>query len=174
MTVGKPIFTDTLQVAVIVRDLDAAVRRYTHEYGVGPWAILEFNRDTVSDMVIDDAPATYAMRLAVANIGRLQIELIEPLDDKSIYAKHLIEHGEGLHHVALAVDDYARAEQALRAKGHRIIMGGNHNGVTYSYFSTEEDLGFPVELYSAPPRGTPDAVYPPDADLAAQTGRGTD
>ena len=167
MTIGEPIFTDALQVAVIVRDLDVADRRYTHEYGIGPWGIIEFNPDTVSDMVIDDAPATYAMRLAVADIGRLQIELIEPLDDKSIYAKHLAEHGEGLHHVALAVDDYGRAEQALRAKGHRITMGGNHNGVTYSYFSTEHDLGFPVELYSAPPRGAPDAVYPPDADLAA-------
>ncbi|MBV9050692.1 MAG: VOC family protein [Solirubrobacterales bacterium] len=165
MTIAAPIFTDALQVAVIVRDLDAAVRRYTHEYGVGPWAILEFNPDTVSDMVIDDAPASYAMRLAVANIGRLQIELIEPLDDTSIYAKHLAEHGQGLHHVALAVDDYSRAEQALRAKGHRIIMGGNHNGVTYSYFSTDDDLGFPVELYSAPPRGKPDAVYPPEAEL---------
>ena len=86
MTIAAPIFTDALQIAVIVRDLDAAVRRYTHEYGVGPWAILEFNPDAVSDMVIDDAPASYAMRLAVANIGRLQIELIEPLDDTSIYA----------------------------------------------------------------------------------------
>ncbi len=165
MTMGTPIFTDTLQVAVIVRDLDAAVRCYADEYGVGPWAIFEFSPDTVSDMVIDDTPARYAMRLAVANIGRLQIELIEPLDDKSIYAKHLAAHGETLHHVALAVDDYAGAEKALRAKGHHILMGGNHNGVTYSYFSTEKDLGFPVELYSATPQGKPDAVYPPDAEL---------
>ena len=58
MTIGEPIFTDALQVAVIVRDLDVAVRRYTHEYGIGPWGIIEFNPDTVSDMVIDDAPAT--------------------------------------------------------------------------------------------------------------------
>jgi methylmalonyl-CoA/ethylmalonyl-CoA epimerase len=161
-----PIFADTLQVAVIVRDLDAAVRRYNDEYGVGPWMIFEFNPDTIDDMAIDERPVDYAMRLAVANLGRLQFELIEPLDDKTIYAKHLAEHGEGLHHVALAVDDYAEAEKTLRAKGHHIIMGGNHQGVTYSYFSTEKALGFPVELYSAIPQGTPDAVYPPDAEAA--------
>jgi hypothetical protein len=44
-------------------------------------------------------------------------------------------------------------------------MGGDHQGVTYSYFPTQQALGFPVELYSAIPQGTPDAVYPPGADL---------
>ena len=83
MTTAPPIFTDGLQVAIIVRDLDAAIRRYHDEYGVGPWAIFEFNPETIDDMVIDDAPADYAMRLAVAFIGRLQFELIEPLDDRS-------------------------------------------------------------------------------------------
>ncbi|MBV9194997.1 MAG: VOC family protein [Solirubrobacterales bacterium] len=162
---SEPVFTDTLQVAVIVRDLDAAIRRYADEYGVAPWAIYEFNPETIDDMIIDDRPDGYAMRLAVAYIGRLQIELIEPLDDKSIYARHLAEHGEGLHHVALAVEDYAQAEQTLRAKGHHILMGGTHQGVTYSYFSTERDLGFPVELYSAIPSVPPDAVYPPGAEF---------
>lgn len=164
MTTTTPIFTDALQVAIIVRDLDAAMRRYHDEYGVGPWAIFEFNPQTIDDMVIDDAPAEYAMRLAVAFIGRLQFELIEPLDDRSIYAQHLADHGEGLHHVALAVDDYAQAEDTLRSKGHHILMGGNHQGVTYAYFSTQAALGFPVELYSAIPKGTPDAVYPPGAE----------
>lgn len=164
MTMATPVFTDALQVAVIVRNLDAAVRRYADDYGIGPWAILEFNPATVTDMVIDDAPARYAMRLAVANLGRLQIELIEPLDNESIYARHLAEHGEGLHHLALAVEDYARAEEVLRGKGHRILMGGKYNSVTFSYFSTEQDLGFPVELYDALPQGEADAVYPPDAD----------
>jgi len=163
MTTPPSIFTDALQVAIIVRDLDAAMRRYHDEYGVGPWAIFEFNPQTIDDMLIDDAPAEYAMRLAVAFIGRLQFELIEPLDGRSIYAQHLADHGEGLHHVALAVDDYGQAERTLRSKGHHILMGGNHQGVTYAYFSTQEALGFPVELYSAIPKGKPDAVYPPGA-----------
>ena len=164
MTTPPPIFTDGLQVAVIVRDLDAAMRRYHDEYGVGPWAIYEFNPETIDDMIVDDEPAEYAMRLAVAFIGRLQFELIEPLDDRSIYAQHLAEHGEGLHHVALGVDDYAQAERTLRSKGHHILMGGNHQGVRYAYFSTQEALGFPVELFSSIPNVPPDAVYPLGAE----------
>lgn len=74
------------------------------------------------------------------------------------------DYGEGPHHVAPNVDDYPEAERTLRSKGHHILMGGNHQGVTYAYFSTQKALGFPVELYSAIPKGTPDAVYPPGAE----------
>ena len=33
-----PVFTETIQIAVVVRDLDAAMRTYVHDYGIGPWA----------------------------------------------------------------------------------------------------------------------------------------
>jgi hypothetical protein len=33
----EPVFTETLQVAIVVRDLEAAMRTYVHDYGIGPW-----------------------------------------------------------------------------------------------------------------------------------------
>ncbi|WP_293256069.1 hypothetical protein [Palaeococcus sp. (in: euryarchaeotes)] len=36
--VEKPIFTDVLQVAVVVKNLDETVRKYADEYGIGPWS----------------------------------------------------------------------------------------------------------------------------------------
>ena len=39
----EPVFTETLQIALVVRDLDATMRTYVHEYGIGPWEIYEFN-----------------------------------------------------------------------------------------------------------------------------------
>ena len=42
----EPLFTETLQVSVIVRDLDAAMRTYVDEYGIGPWNVYEFNPGT--------------------------------------------------------------------------------------------------------------------------------
>ncbi|RKX44135.1 MAG: glyoxalase, partial [Thermotogae bacterium] len=122
--VEKPIFTDVLQVAVVVKNLDEAVKTYYDEYGIGPWAIYEFNPETVKDMVIRDEREDYAMRLALCDIGKVQWELIEPKDDKSIYAEFLREHGEGLHHVALAVEDYDKAMEFFRSKGHKILQGG--------------------------------------------------
>src|SRR6185295_10788261 len=113
----EPVFTETMQVALVVRDLEAAMRTYVHEYGIGPWQIYEFNPDTVSEMMKDGEPAEFAFRLALAMIGTTQWELIQPLDDKSMYAEFLAEKGEGLHHVALGVPDYTEALDTMRAKG---------------------------------------------------------
>lgn len=121
----RPIFTSVLQVAIVVKDCDAMVRKYADEYGIGPWTIYEFNPNTVDNMILHDKPQGYAMRLALANIGGVQWEIIEPKDDKSIYAKFLKEHGEGLHHVAFGVEDYDKAMEFFRAKGHHILQGGD-------------------------------------------------
>ena len=39
----EPLFTETLQIAIVVRDLEAALHTYVHEYGIGPWELYEFN-----------------------------------------------------------------------------------------------------------------------------------
>jgi methylmalonyl-CoA/ethylmalonyl-CoA epimerase len=98
----EPVFTETKQIALVVRDLEATMRTYVHEYGIGPWEIYEFNPETVSEMQKDGEPAELAFRLAVTMVGSVQWELIQPLDDRSIYAEHLAAKGEGLHHVAVA------------------------------------------------------------------------
>ena len=36
----EPVFTETMQVALVVRDIEATMRIYVHEYGIGPWADL--------------------------------------------------------------------------------------------------------------------------------------
>ena len=158
----EPVFTETMQVALVVRDLDATMRQYVHEYGIGPWQIYEFNPDTVTEMVKDGEPAEYAFRLALAMVGTTQWELIQPLDDKSMYAEFLAEKGEGLHHIALGVPNYGEALESLQEKGRRVLQGGVYNGVRFSYLSTDEDLGFITELLDIPPglEQEPDGVYP--------------
>jgi methylmalonyl-CoA/ethylmalonyl-CoA epimerase len=159
----EPVFSETMQVALVVRDIEATMRTYVEEYGIGPWEIYEFNPDTVSDMERDGEPAPCAWRLALAMVGGMQWELIQPLDDKSIYADFLAEKGPGLHHVAVgAPTSYAETLETLKAKGHRVVQSGKYNGVTFAYLSTDDDLGVITEIFDWP-EGTqqePDAVYP--------------
>ena len=89
----EPLFTETLQVSIVVRDLDAAMRTYVHEYGIGPWDVYEFNPSTVSDMRHRGEPVAWSWRLAIAQVGQVQWELVEPLDDESIYAQFLATTG---------------------------------------------------------------------------------
>ena len=110
----------------------------------------------------DGEPAAFAFRLALAMVGTTQWELIEPLDDKSMYADFLAEKGEGLHHIALGVPNYDEALDSIRAKGRRVLQSGFYNGVRFAYVSTDEDLGFITEILDIPPGlvQEPDAVYP--------------
>ena len=138
------------------------MRTYVHEYGIGPWEIYEFNPETVEQMVRDEQPGEYAMRIAVTRVGSVQWELIEPLDDSSIYAEFLATKGGGLHHVAVGGTAYGEALETMRAKGRRVIQGGLYNGVSFAYLSTDEDLGVITEIFDWPEGRVqePDAIYP--------------
>ena len=104
------------------------------------------------------------MRLALADIGSTQFEIIEPKDNKSIYAEFLKEHGEGLHHIALGTsEDYDNAMKFFKAKGHSILQGGTWHDFTYTYLTTQDDLKLIAEIYNPPPNfqwPKPDSVYP--------------
>jgi hypothetical protein len=159
----KPIFTDVLQVGVVVKNLEASMKKYYDDYGIGPWTVYEFNKDTVQDMIIRDKKVNYAMRLALVNIGKVQWELIEPLDDISIYAEFLKEHGEGLHHVALGVENYEGAMAFARGKDIGIIQGGTWHDFIYTYLDTADELATIAEIYRVPEGfewPPADATYP--------------
>ncbi len=36
-----PLFTQTMQIGIVLRDLDATMRKYVDDYGIGPWKISE-------------------------------------------------------------------------------------------------------------------------------------
>jgi methylmalonyl-CoA epimerase len=61
------------------------------------------------------------VRVAMIPVDESRIELMEPLIEDSAVGKFLAKRGEGLHHVALQVDDIAAAMQDLKAKGARLI-----------------------------------------------------
>jgi glyoxalase/bleomycin resistance protein/dioxygenase superfamily protein len=162
----EPIFTETLQVALVVRDLQAAMATYVRDYGIGPWDIYEFNPDNVRDMREAGQPVERSWRLAIARVGQVQWELIEPLDDDSIYARFLAANGPGVHHVGVGVRDYEATLEELGARRHDVVLGGEYNGISFSYLSTDRDLGVITEIFSGAPGEdqTPDAVYPaPDS-----------
>ena len=159
----EPIFTGTLQVSVVVPDLDAAMKTYVDDYGIGPWAVYEFNPGNVQGMHESGQPVERSWRLALAQVGEVQWELVQPLDDGSVYARFLAEHGSGVHHVGVAVENYDATIAELAGRGHEVLLGGTYNGVTFAYLSTDRDLGIVTEIFDGAPGKDqlPDAVYPP-------------
>lgn len=153
----EPVFADTVQVALVVRDLEASMKVYVERYGIGPWEIYAFNPGTVEDMQANGEPVAWSWRLALARVGGVVWELIEPLDDRSIYADFLAAHGEGVHHVGMATHSFADALAEQRAP----LLSGRYRGIDFAYLPTDADLGVATEIFSAVPSGQePDGRYP--------------
>ena len=45
----EPVFNETLQLGIVVRDLEATMRRYVDDYGIGPWEVYEFDAGKAED-----------------------------------------------------------------------------------------------------------------------------
>jgi methylmalonyl-CoA/ethylmalonyl-CoA epimerase len=84
-----------------VRDLERAMRTCVDKYGIGPWDIYEFSPGNAKDLREYGKQAERSWRLAATMVGQVQWELIQPLDDESVYARFLAEKGEGVHHSAI-------------------------------------------------------------------------
>src|SRR3569833_2287997 len=75
----EPVFADTVQVALVVRDLQSSLQTYVERYGIGPWEIYEFNPDTVENMQAHGEPLDASWRLALARVGNVMRERVAPL-----------------------------------------------------------------------------------------------
>jgi methylmalonyl-CoA/ethylmalonyl-CoA epimerase len=61
------------------------------------------------------------VKIALLHAGETSVELLEPTSDDSSLAKFISERGEGLHHIAFAVDDIDAAMNLLKQRGFRFI-----------------------------------------------------
>jgi len=61
------------------------------------------------------------VRAAMIPAGDTRIELLEPTGEDSPIARFLAKRGEGLHHIALHVENIAAALETLKAQGARIL-----------------------------------------------------
>ncbi|WP_166657326.1 VOC family protein [Ilumatobacter fluminis] len=153
------------QVAMVVRDLDQAVRAYWNRLGVGPWTSYVLEPPRLKDMTYHGEPVEFAIRHALAWSGETQLELVQPLYGPSIFSDHLDVCGEGQHHLGIFVDDHPAAMQSLTDSGFRYVQGARGFGAegdgAFAYFETDEPVGTIIEVIEAPKvRIPPDFVYP--------------
>ena len=94
-------------VGIAVSNLDEALKTYKSTLGLEPRFIKE-----VKDQKI---------RVASFKVGDSSIELFEPTDPTSTVASFLAKRGEGIHHVAFAVDDIRASLDAVQKAGGNVI-----------------------------------------------------
>ncbi len=73
--------------------------------------------------------ADQKVKTAIILVGDSKIELIESTDPEGPVAKHIEKRGEGMHHLALEVDDIEAALATLEKKGVPLIDKTPRKGV---------------------------------------------
>lgn len=94
-------------IVIAVKDIEASIERYEAIYGM-----------PVSDRSESEAAG---MQMAFFRFEHSYVELVTNLGDAGPIAKRLNETGEGIHLVAMKVDDIDTTVAELRGKGIRLI-----------------------------------------------------
>jgi methylmalonyl-CoA epimerase len=104
-------------IGIAVKSLSDAIKVYEEAMGL---------KVTGYDQVDDQG-----VRVAMLNIGESRIELLEPTGPDSPIEKFMTKRGEGIHHIAVQVDNIEQTLERLKAAGVRLVDSvprrGAHN-----------------------------------------------
>jgi methylmalonyl-CoA/ethylmalonyl-CoA epimerase len=125
-------------VAVIVRDLEAALDFYRDKLGLMVETVMPIPQDRVT--------------IGFLPVGDVKIELVQPNDDTTGAAKFLEAKGEGFHHVCFEVPDIQVALDKLAADGLQLIDKAARKGAEgpVAFVHPKSCHGVLVELIEAP------------------------
>ncbi|MET3289607.1 UNVERIFIED_CONTAM: methylmalonyl-CoA/ethylmalonyl-CoA epimerase [Brevibacillus sp. OAP136] len=90
-------------IGIAVNSIEATLPFYTQHLGL--------------QLVGMEVVASEQVRVAFLAIGESRFELLEPTSEESPIAKFIAKRGEGIHHIALDVDDVAERLAKLKADG---------------------------------------------------------
>ena len=104
-------------IGIAVKSLSEAVKVYEQAVGL--------------KLAGYDEVEEQGVRIAMLDIGESRIELLEPTRPDSPIEKFMTRRGEGLHHIAVRVDNIEQALERLKTAGVRLIdekpKQGAHN-----------------------------------------------
>ena len=120
------------QVGVVVRDVDKTVEFLSSTFGIGPWRIMEVSRSE-DEIRVGDGP--YKLKLAFAQLGLFELELIQVLEGKTIWSDFLETKGEGLHHIGFHVPNMDELVSKMQQQGVGVLQSGFGQGRGYAYMN---------------------------------------
>lgn len=134
------------QVAIVVRDIEEASRRWADALGAEPANIIVTQPGDEVRMTYRGRPSSAQAKLAFYDMGGVQLELIEPIGEDSAWYEGLANRGEGVHHLAFWVDGMDRSLAFLDARGMPLIHRGDMGEGQYAYYNAQDRLGVMIEL----------------------------
>lgn len=137
------------QIGVVVRDVRKTADYYSSLFGIGPFTIYEFVPEKHWYM----EELTYSkIMMGKAMWGNLELELIQPLEGKSLHMDFLEQNGEGLQHLGFNVPNFDEVFEKFIQAGFKPLLRGETYVETYKgylkacYFDTQKIGGVLFEI----------------------------
>lgn len=140
------------QIAFASRDLDASMRFYSAHMGIGPWLVLPVAR--FADTRFEGLPCAAEVRVAFANSGGMEYEMVQQLDDTPSIWRGFVGDGperERFHHMCERSQDFSASERRLLGEGYVPVMEGATVRGRFSYFAHSGAPGTYLELLESTP-----------------------
>ncbi len=94
-------------IGIAVKNLEEAIKLYENIFGLKCYAVEE-----VKDQKV---------RTAFFQVGETKIELLETIDPEGPIGKFIEKRGEGIHHIAFAVEEINQSLKEIEENGIQLI-----------------------------------------------------
>lgn len=142
------------QLGIVVKDLEKGIEHW-RALGAPEFSVFDLSssKKTCGEVKLRGKPHMVEARVAAAEVYGTQIELIQPLDGHSLYAEHLNECGEGVHHLGIDTGDkpFAEVKAYFQAKYGYPIFEGVGAKFLFAYFDCRKELGTIIEIFAPKP-----------------------
>ena len=137
-----------VQVAIVVRDIEASSKRWAELLGMPVPEISTTRPGHEVKEIYRGKPSEGQVKLTFFNLGQVVIELLQPISEGTSWKEFLDEKGEGVQHLGFQVEDPDKTSAELAKAGYPIIHQGRYDSDdgTYIYHETLDALGVVVEL----------------------------
>ena len=132
------------QLGYVVADIDRTIRYYESTLGIGPFST-PFEVD-MGGAILRGKPIQAKIKVAFAQSGSVQIELIQPVEGENLYTEFLARHGDGIHHLAYTVDNMEATKADFAERGYQPIFYHDMVVMEFAYYDTSEIGGLMTEL----------------------------
>lgn len=122
-------------IGIAVRDLEVSNDLYTKLFGEGPYKEEEVSSEFV--------------KTSFFRAGPNKIELLQATDERSAIHGFIERKGEGIHHIAFAVDDIEAETARLKAEGFQALLDKPKKGADNKlvmFFHPKTTGGVLIEL----------------------------
>ena len=144
----QPAFDNIIQVGIVVRDAEQTANQYRKLLGLDDWKVnyVDTRSGIGSNFQRNGATIEAKAKILWMNIGNVELELIEPQDEDSVYTLFLQEKGPGIHHVMFSTPDYHACKKHMLDNHIGAIGSGELQQTRFQMFDTQEKLGLICEI----------------------------